>query len=537
MYGVLLGLWLLLPVIAGCAVQPVQRELPRIWETSITLPTYPYVEFQSPAFDAAYGWPYARFDPHAFAQASLEPRPVEYRLVIMENHLLRLELMPELGGRIRQVEHKPTGQTLFYANPVVRPSPWGPPQQLGWAAVGGMEWGLPVFEHGYDWGTIWEVETFSDTDGAFSDGTLRAVLATPQDGRFLTAQIEIRLPADGAYFEVTPHLTNHTDSRLHYDFWINAMLAPGAENSPGPETHFVLPGRLMQVHSRGDETLPPDAAGLRWPHYGERDLSRLGDFSQYLGYFEYPQARGPFVAVYDSLADAGGVRVYPADTATGSKVFSFGWQDPIPSELYTDDGSTYVELHGGVARSFFEQAMLEPGASLTWRERWYPVAGLGGLAHADAWGALNIAWPERDTTLRAPDTARRASALPVIGVYAAGSAFDAAALGEGGPEIAVEVQLLHGSRIVAAATLSLQPGQAHHIDFGDMPTAHNVAWQDISEVRVIEILPTEKLSTETLSTQRLSTELLPLGGDETGVSFSQNQTSHRVVLSYFPDRR
>ena len=93
----------------------------------------------------------------------------------------------------------------------------------------------------------------------------------------------------------------------------------------------------------------------------------------------------------DEGYDEGMVRVYAADAVPGSKVFAFGWQDPIPWTNWTDDGSAYVEIHGGPAATFDEAVSIPAGGHLEWTETWYPVAGLGGLRHANAAAALNLA--------------------------------------------------------------------------------------------------------------------------------------------------
>jgi hypothetical protein len=93
-------------------------------------------------------------------------------------------------------------------------------------------------------------------------------------------------------------------------------------------------------------------------------------------------------AVYDAGADAGAVRIFPADIAIGSKIFAPGWSQPLHSSLYTDDGSIYVELHGGLSPTFAQQAFLQSGKSVVWREKWYPVNGIGMIGVASDTGAL-----------------------------------------------------------------------------------------------------------------------------------------------------
>ncbi|MDQ3248788.1 MAG: DUF5107 domain-containing protein, partial [Chloroflexota bacterium] len=236
-----------------------------------------------------------------------------------------------------------------------------------------------------DWGSAWDV-TVQQPSAVLATVTL----STPRDGRYLHAAIRVTLRAGIAAFEVEPMLTNTSSQTLAFNFWQTAMLAPGSGKQPSNQLHFVLPGNQMTVHSTGNATLPQPGQTFAWPLYKERDLSRLGHWQQYLGFFEAPAAHGPFVGVYDPVYDAGAVRIFPAEIARGSKVFALGWSDTLTSNNYADDDSRYVELHGGLAPTFNDQVRLLPNQSITWQERWYPVHGMGDLTFANAVGALAV---------------------------------------------------------------------------------------------------------------------------------------------------
>ena len=61
------------------------------------------------------------------------------------------------------------------------------------------------------------------------------------------------------------------------------------------------------------------------------------------------------------------MRIFPASIARGVKLFSLG---DLPSGLYTDGDSRYLELWGGYTRTFNEEATLPPGRVVTWTEYW-----------------------------------------------------------------------------------------------------------------------------------------------------------------------
>jgi hypothetical protein len=152
---------------------------------------------------------------------------------------------------------------------------------------------------------------------------------------------------------------------------------------------FVVPVGEMTVHSTGDASLPQGGQALSWPYTNGRDLSRLGNWQNYLGAFSRPAAGG-FAGVYDPSLDEGIVRVYPPQLAKGVKIFAPRGAAGLDPALWTDDGSSYVELHGGLEPTFADWHELGPGEDVTWSEFWYPVAGIGGLTFANDRAALSL---------------------------------------------------------------------------------------------------------------------------------------------------
>jgi hypothetical protein len=354
-------------------------------EGQVTIPTYPYADFTTETWSEAFNMPYAVLNRAAYEASSPLPSEVTYSTFVVENEYLKLTFLPDVGGRLYEVVYKPTGHRETYRNPVLKPSPWGPPEQGWWLAAGGLEWCLPVEEHGYEWGVPWKLS-------ASHDGN--SVTVTLRDGSKedrVRAEVAVRLESGAAYFTIRPRLENPTDAPLDIKYWTNAMLAPGGQNAPSASLRFVLPEAVSSVtiHSRGDDFLPGYGERMPWPLVNGTDLSRLGNWNRWLGFFEDP-AVGEFIAVYDEAYDEGMVRVFSGDVAQGAKVFAFGWQDPIPSGNWTDDGSSYVEIHGGPAPTFDDSVTIPAGGHLQWNETWYPVARLGGLRYANGTAALNL---------------------------------------------------------------------------------------------------------------------------------------------------
>lgn len=370
------------------ATTPTAAPTVSLYERQITLSAYPYAAFQREVTDSAFNWSWRMLDRAAYDAAQPQPTPQTLREVVLENEFLRLGVLPDLGGRLIECYYKPTRHQVFYRNPVLKPSPWGPPArdglEAGWLAAGGVEWGIPVEEHGYAWGAPWGYDTLQPSP----DEATITVFQEPK-GR-LQISVDITLRAGEAAFTVRTRLTNATNQTATFAYWVNAMLAPGGRNRPGPELRLILPINEVTVHSTGDSTLPGSGQAMSWPTFQGRDLSRLGNWRQYLGFFARPAAAAGFAGVYDLAADEGLARVFPADVMRGVKFFGLGWTDPLPAALYTDDGSSYVEMHGGLAPTFDERVNLGAGETLYWEETWFPVAGIGTFVYADQDGAVNL---------------------------------------------------------------------------------------------------------------------------------------------------
>ena len=168
------------------------------------------------------------------------------------------------------------------------------------------------------------------------------------------------------------------------------MLAPGGPNTVGPDLHFVLPIDQVTVHSRGDNYLPGAGEAMGWPIHSGTDYSRLGNWNRWLGFFARPQAAEDWAGIYDEGTERGLARVFPHQVAVGLKGFGMGWQQALDWHLWTDDGSTYAELHSGPGPTYWDSTTLGPGQALEWTETWLPIQDLPALSLVTADAALGL---------------------------------------------------------------------------------------------------------------------------------------------------
>ena len=364
---------------------PVPHSTVSVWETAVDIPTYPYANYLREGFDGQHGFTFWRLERAAYEAAHPTPTSRSYRALVLENEYLRLVILPEIGGRVYRCVFKPTGQEIFYQNAVLKPSRWGPlpGDQNWWLAAGGMEWALPVHEHGYEFGIPWEATVQRE------DGAVTVIVRDSQAQDRVRAEIAITLRAGQAAFTVRPRLINPTGQVQTVQFWLNAMLTLGSSSITG-DTEFVLPTTQVVVHSTSDAALPGEHQTMTWPIYAGRDMSWYDNWHAPLGVFSLDTEQG-FVGAYNHTTDLGVARVFPPEIARGAKLFAFGSEFRDTAQ-YTDDGSKYFELWGGPCATFWPEdaTTLAPGASLEWTEHWQPFAGLGGLDYANTAAALSL---------------------------------------------------------------------------------------------------------------------------------------------------
>lgn len=370
------------------------------WD-ELTIDTYAYEEALYTAPEEA-GHPY----PLLHMDRVGPPSPRTYRVLIMRNEYLELTLLPELGGRIYQCRFLPNGQDLFYNNRVIKPTDWGPPDQGWWLAVGGIEFCLPVDEHGYVTAEPWEPEI-----SRHADGSAAVTMHIEEQSRRIQARVSVVLHPQRAAFIVRSTLRNASATEQAFQYWINAMLAPGA-HSVRPSLRFYYPTSRVIVHSTGDESLPGVGEPLTWPIHRGRDLSHYAQWQDWLGFFA-PDLEAPFTAVYEPTTELGMVRVFPPQIARGNKLFGFGPQHNYAG-AYTDVDAGYVEMWGGLTSTFDDYATLAPGEEVAYAETWYPVARCGGISVANEEVTLHAVREGEDVRIFVFSTTERAATLHIL---------------------------------------------------------------------------------------------------------------------------
>ena len=131
---------LVIMTLLGVMPAAAQTGRARIYEKTVTLPTYGVVEpdtnprfYEGRVYQGVQGpiYPYPISD-----VLTNEKADWSYQAVILENEYIEVGVLPEIGGRIFWANDKTNGYDFFYRQHVVKPSLIG---MLGAWISGGME--------------------------------------------------------------------------------------------------------------------------------------------------------------------------------------------------------------------------------------------------------------------------------------------------------------------------------------------------------------------------------------------------------------
>ena len=337
--------------------------------------TYPYSD-PNPIPVVGRIYPYYRFDGYTDT-----PVNQAWTVVELENAYLRVQVLPEIGGKIWAAFEKSTGRSFLYNNRVVKfrdvamRGPW---------TSGGIEPNYGIMGHTPNCATPVDYHTRTNADGSATVviGTLDLLTRT-------TWRLEVTLPADRAYFTTRSFWYNGTPLEQPYYTWMNAGIKAAGN------LELIYPGTHHLGH--GGEAAPwpiEPATGRNLAFYEQNN------FGPYKSYHVVGRHTDFFGAYWHDDGFGMG-RVARRDEKLGKKAWIWGLsrQGMIWEQLLTDEDGQYVEVQSG---RLFNQAASESSATPfkhlgfapytadRWTEYWFPVKGTAGFVHADEHGALNV---------------------------------------------------------------------------------------------------------------------------------------------------
>lgn len=304
-------------------------------------------------------YPYAPLDRDSLSN---EPEPVTYEALILENEFLRVQILPELGGRVWSVLDKTTNRQIFHYDSVIKPSAYN--HRGGWPA-GNIEVYGPFDSHML----TWPGEPWSWALREWEDGSATIILSHIDHFFRNKIFLETTVYPGRAYIELTIKLFNRTQLPNRYMLWTNAGI-PATMGS-----RFIYPMSKTIGHD--------SSAYGSWPVYEGIDISWYKNNKAMLGVFGL-DVYDDFIAAYDYEEDYGTVCFTDREIARGIKNWTWGLGQTglRHMESYTDSGIPYVEVQSGRFVWEGNYEFINPGKSDGWTEYWYGIGGLKGLSTA-----------------------------------------------------------------------------------------------------------------------------------------------------------
>lgn len=306
----------------------------------------------------------------------------EYTLVTLENKYIKVEILPEIGGRIYSALDKTTGYDFFYKQHVIKPALIG---VLGSWISGGVEFNWP-FHH--------RASGFMPCDfytEELADGSVACWLSEHDPIDRMKGMVGIILHPDCAYFETRMKLYNRTADEKSFLWWENAAVPVNEDYQIffPPDVRYV---NFHYLKSRISYPVAEKGSFNGIPMIEPRDISLHKNTRQATSYFA-SASEYDFFGGYDNGKACGVVHIGDHHISPGKKMFTWAYDQLSKSweKALTDTDGQYAELMAG---SYSDNqpnfSWLAPYETKEFSQYWYPIAGVGAPSFANLDCAMRI---------------------------------------------------------------------------------------------------------------------------------------------------
>jgi hypothetical protein len=324
------------------------------YETTRTIPFYRPVPLTDLplVYHREHLFPYT-----SYGDTETTPAPRAWRMAVLENEFLRLEVAPELGGRVYSLFDKRVEREVLFSNPVVKPVRILPI----WAFIsGGIEFNFPI---AHSPTSIAEVGCASGRIGDY--GYIRVGEREARTG--MEWAVEWGLAGGHPILVQRTALRNATGAAHPWMMWTIAAL----RSTEG--TEFVHPPHRVLLH---DDRL----AETDWP--GE-DLNWDRHYRQMSALFWKPGS-APHFGVYHHDLGLGLMHVADPAPLPGKKVWTYGHgKHRVWANATTEGGLSYLEIESGPLLDQSEKPLFPAGSERRYEEFWVPVHSREACDRAD----------------------------------------------------------------------------------------------------------------------------------------------------------
>lgn len=306
----------------------------------------------------------------------------EYKLVTLENEYVKIEILPEIGGRIYSALDKTTGYDYFYKQHVIKPALIG---VLGSWISGGVEFNWP-FHH--------RASGFMACDFTVEelpDGSAVCHLSEHDPIDRMKGMVSIILRPGETSLETRMRLFNRTASEKSFLWWENAAVPVNEDY----QIFFPQDVSYVNFHYLKSRTTYPIAGNGVFngiPMETDRDISWHKNTKQATSYFACASDYD-FFGGYDHGKECGVVHIGDHHISPGKKMFTWAYCQLSKSweNALTDTDGEYAELMAG---SYSDNqpnfAWLAPYETKEFSQHWYPITKIGSPTFANLNCAFKI---------------------------------------------------------------------------------------------------------------------------------------------------
>jgi Domain of unknown function (DUF5107) len=307
-----------------------------------------------------------------------EKKPRTFESLVLENECLRATFLPQFGGRLVSLVHKPGRRELLARNPVFQPANLA--LRNAWFS-GGIEWNTTLQGHYY---MTCSPVFAAEVRGMEGDPVLR--LYEWDRVRCFPWQIDFHLPPGSPFLFARMRLVNPHDHAIPMYWWTNIAVPERKDVralTPADDvlTHHYEKGMAMMTLPRWDD---------RDQTYSMQSPRAYDLFSRIL------PAQRPWITALDG--EGRGLFETSTDRLRGRKLFAWGmsqggrrWQ-----EFLSQPGEAYIEIQAGLARTQMESIPMPARETWCWTEAFGLLEADPKRVHGNNW---QQAWQAADEAL------------------------------------------------------------------------------------------------------------------------------------------
>lgn len=289
----------------------------------------------------------------------------EFRAAVLENEFLRATFLPELGGRLWSLVHKPAGRELLAVNPAFQPANLA--LRNAWFS-GGVEWNIGTIGH-----SPFTCSPLFAARVERADGTPILRLYEWERIRQTPFQIDAALPDGSPLLFVTIRIGNPHDREVPMYWWSNMAVPETAD------TRVIVPAQSAYRfnYSKLDLIPVPVAEGS--------DITYAANMKRSADYFYHiPDGRRHWISALDG--EGKGLLQASTGLLKGRKLFVWGmgsggrrWQ-----QFLAPTGQPYIEIQAGLARTQLEHLPM-PAGEWSWLEAYGLMETDPATVHSRDW--------------------------------------------------------------------------------------------------------------------------------------------------------